>query len=319
VSNASKIEWTDSTWNPVRGCSRVSEGCRFCYAERQAARFSGYGDRFDGYVRDGKWTGKVDLLKSKLTEPLRWRKPRRVFVNSMSDLFHEALPDEAIDRIFAVMARAPQHTFQVLTKRPERMRTYMRGFIDARGCHASRRLGTELWWPLPNVWLGVSCEDQVTADERIPILLDTPAAVRFVSAEPLLAAIDLTRIAVKFSGRCDGDPAHASALFDHAGYTNRLDWAIVGGESGPGARPCDVGWIRSIVAQCKSAGVPCFVKQLGALPMLGRQDVRGWKFGQLDSTNRGYGDDHVALKLRNRKGGDPSEWPKDLRVREFPQ
>ena len=189
------IEWTDCTWNPVRGCSRVSEGCRNCYAERTAARFSGgdIGDdsedrlhgAFEGFAimkSDGPhWTGKVELIESKLEEPLHWKKPRRVFVNSMSDLFHESLPDDAILEVFRVMQDCPQHIFQVLTKRPENMRRFMAEWE-----------GESIWeGPVQNVWLGVSVEDQKTADERIPLLLQTPAAVRFVSYEPALGPVCL--------------------------------------------------------------------------------------------------------------------------------
>src|ERR1035438_8941698 len=243
---STSIEWTDVTWNPTRGCSRVSEGCRNCYAERTAARGlpgmnspttgepfarmrrlpavggrsgcspaprsanSGDGDPQTGTagslsILQPSWTGKVELIEAKLQEPLHWRKPRRVFVNSMSDLFHEALPDEAIDRVFAVMALCPHLTFQVLTKRAERAYAWANAKFGAG--HRGERI-TELmmmWtgfpqgrgfpryveaWPLPNVWLGVSVEDQPTADARIPLLLQTPAALRFVSYEPGLAAVD---------------------------------------------------------------------------------------------------------------------------------
>ena len=216
------IEWTDCTWNPVRGCSRVSEGCRNCYAERTAARFSGgdIGDdsedrlhgAFEGFAimkSDGPhWTGKVELIESKLEEPLHWKKPRRVFVNSMSDLFHEALPDEAIDRVVHVMAWASLHTYQILTKRHERLMEYSQtmaalnpqqraariiGSSFGRPVHMDPQDNGGLEWPLPNVWLGVSVEDQKTADERIPLLLQTPAAIRFVSYEPALGPVDFTR------------------------------------------------------------------------------------------------------------------------------
>lgn len=281
------IEWTQEVWNPVRGCSLVSAGCRSCYAMRQAHRFSGPGLAFEGLTKatpaGPQWTGKLRLVPEVLEAPLHWRKPRRVFVNSMSDLFHEDVPDDFIDRVFAVMACANLHTFQVLTKRPERMRSYVASrnlellllAADegrARGIYAdesrlsffARALRQSVNavhlarpWPLPNVWLGVSCEDQRAADERIPLLLQTPAAVRFLSCEPLLGPIDLRFIR-------DGDePFNA---FRPRGQrepcdTLGIDWVIVGGESGPGARPCDVAWVRSIVAQCKDAGVAAFVKQ----------------------------------------------------------
>lgn len=204
MSDRSKIEWCDATWNPLYGCTRVSEGCRHCYAEGLAARFCKPGQWGEGLTRDGRWTGKVTLAEAKLTQPLRWRKPRRIFVNSLSDLFHPNVPDEWIDRVFAVMALCPQHTFIVLTKRPARMRDYCR---TLGGHHERDRVSLAakeidqtngFWWTiagggahLPNVWLGVSIENQQAADERIPDLLDTPAAVRIVSAEPLLGPVDL--------------------------------------------------------------------------------------------------------------------------------
>jgi len=264
MSDKTGIEWTDATWNPLRGCTRVSEGCRNCYAERVAARFSGPGQPYAGLAertaKGPRWTGKVALIESALDQPLRWRKPRRIFCNSMSDLFHEDAPDEWIDRVFAVMALAPQHQFQVLTKRPERMQAYLSNphvgvnWFNATDCV----LGMPDMWPydglardlgpLPNVWLGTSVEDQPTADARIPHLLATPAAVRFVSAEPLLGPVNVE------SGlpgpRVGGKPC--------------IHWLIVGGESGPGARPMEADWVRSLRDQCAAAGVPFFFKQWGA-------------------------------------------------------
>lgn len=325
----SKIEWTDATWNPARGCSRVSEGCRNCYAERMAARFSepglwghGFAEMRERHERDAivsvpRWTGHVELVESNLGIPLRWRKPRRVFVNSTSDLFHEKLSDEDIDRVFAVMARCPQHTFQVLTKRPERMRRWFAGqhladpplnvhrsttpwapqihagdpccfpaIVTDQPARQSRELTP---WPLPNVWLGTSVEDQASANERIPHLLETPAAVRFVSCEPLLGS-------TSFNLETDvcTIPSHPTGI----------DWVIAGGESGPGARPCHVEWIRSIVKECRDEGVAVFVKQLGAHPKV---TIDGMP---LD----------VPLG-RAAKGGRWEEWPAyldDLKVREFP-
>lgn len=310
MSTNTSIEWTDATWNPVRGCSPVSPGCKRCYAEIMAGRFCGPGKPFEGFVQIGKngnpgphWTGKVELIEKHLHDPLHWREPRRIFVNSMSDLFHEALPDEAIDGVFAVMALCPQHTFQVLTKRPERMRQWFRE--DRSGLIAHRlsnvvcrsepvdRLNMKLYvWPLPNVWLGVSIEDQKTADERIPLLFQTPAAVRFVSYEPALGPVDFHKFLI----------VGPEGGWEHQ-YSRRqmLDWVIVGGESGPGARPFDIAWARSVIAQCKAAGVACFVKQMGAVVN--------------DSTPAGP----LFHRFRNRKGGDWSEWPAYLRVREFPK
>lgn len=306
------IQWTDKTWNPVRGCALVSEGCRSCYAMKVAHRFSGPGKPYEGLTEIGpkgpRWNGKIRLVEKALLEPLRWRKPRRIFVNSMSDLFHEDVPFEFIDRVFAVMALCPQHTFQILTKRAERMLTYWAAdrwnvveqaveiISDRRGDVAGRvireQFETDLdKYPLPNVWLGVSVERQQEADERIPLLLQTSAAVRFISAEPLLGLIGLAR------------------HFPHVhGQRNDRFWVIVGGESGAGARPCDLAWIRSIVQQCATAGVSCFVKQLGAKPV----ETNPALGGLIGRTA------YPLDPLRDRKGGDIDEWAVDLRIREFP-
>jgi len=309
MSVATSIEWTDATWNPVRGCSRVSPGCERCYAERVAARFTD--GAFHGFARMTKggprWTGKVALYPEKLEEPLHWKQPRRVFVNSMSDLFHESLPDEAIDQVFAVMLSAPRHTFQVLTKRPERMRRYMDasyvpgGVLVAGGQRVLDSSEADpQTWPPRNVWLGVSAEDQRRADERIPLLLQTPAAVRFVSYEPALWWVDFSNW---LPGRHRISPREIGPCVDH----HCLDWVIVGGESGPESRPADVAWIRGAVQQCRASGVPVFVKQLGA--KVSHTVAAG--IGQMPVPTR--------LRLQNRKGGNPAEWPEDLRVREFPR
>lgn len=230
MGDKTKIEWTDASWNPVVGCSIVSPGCTNCYAMGQAARIercaagAGQATHYAGLTQPSKagpvWTGKLALAPDHiLTAPLRWKKPRRVFVNSMSDLFHEDVPDEWIDRVFAVMALAPRHTFQVLTKRAKRMRIYLDQRTDNRaeeiGVAMRAIAGTSdepglIELPLPSVWLGVSAEDQKRADERIPDLLATPAAVRFVSAEPLLGPIDLTQL---FHAPID--------------FARGLDWVIV--------------------------------------------------------------------------------------------
>lgn len=273
------IAWTDETWNPLRGCSKVSAGCANCYAEGMAARFSGPGMPFEGLTTKGHWNGTVRLVEEKLTAPLRWKRPRRVFVTSVSDPFHPSVTDEMLDRIFAVMALAQQHTFQLLTKRPERMREYLAHscgrIADAiiklrreRGDHGSVvplphiRPGSA-WWPLPNVWLGVSVEDQAAADERIPHLLATPAAVRFLSCEPLLGPVDIAwavswnrlNIAAGFLPR-----GHFAPGLEHI---RPLDWVIAGGESGPKARPMHPDWARGLRDQCKAAEVPFLFKQNG--------------------------------------------------------
>ena len=281
MSDDSKISWTNATWNPIRGCTRVSEGCRHCYAERVAARFSGPGQPYEGLaVRklrvisdddqrvEARWTGDVRFVAEHLADPLKWRKPRRIFVNSMSDLFHERLTNEQIAAVFGVMAAAPHHTFQVLTKRSARMREWFGWAESSVGCSggvlmrvmnaAAKEMnasgisipkpppshGDPASWPLPNVWLGVSTENQAAADERIPELLATPVAVRWISAEPLLGPIYL-----------GGDDWRGSR------FVPRLNWIVAGCESGHGARPCDVAWLRSLRDQCAAAGVAFFLKQ----------------------------------------------------------
>jgi protein gp37 len=264
MSTTTGIEWTDATWNPVVGCSIVSPGCKNCYAMRMAGRIeamdkaAGHAPHYRGLTRPSKagavWTGAVRLHRPALLAPLSWRKPRRAFVNSMSDLFHEALSDADIDQVFAVMASTPHCVFQILTKRADRMRDY-----TTNGQAAARRISravptTLIKWPLPNVWLGVSAERQVEADARVPDLLATPAARRFVSAEPLLGPIDLRHVAPTDSG-------YINALSSSTGPN--LDWLIVGGESGPGARPMHPQWTRDLRDQCAAARVPFFFKQWG--------------------------------------------------------
>ena len=292
---ASKIEWTDrSDWNPIRGCTRVSRGCGGpgkaggCYAERIAARFSDPGQPFHSFAKrvngEARWTGKVALIEDRLTEPLRWRKPAKIFVCSTADLFHEALPDGAIDQVFAVMALCPQHTFQILTKRPERMAQYFldpgrireqeigRALLSLGRNHGTTDPLAGFYLPLPNVWLGVSVEDQATADARIPVLLRTPAAKRFISAEPLLGPVDLGAIVRKctFDGTIHAD-----------GKTHPIGWVIAGGESGPGARPAHPDWFRALRDQCAAASVPFFFKQWGSwFPTIDRDvDDPDWRWG----------------------------------------
>lgn len=327
------IQWTDKTWNPVRGCSRVSEGCRNCYAERTAARFAGLGpgpdgdyhpkgtEPFHGFVHivngHPAWTRKVELVEKHLTDPLKWRKPAKIFVNSMSDLFHEALSFAQISRVVWVIRVSPWHTYQALTKRAERLKAFAE------------------WWyvqttePLPqNLWVGVSVEDQVTANQRIPLLLQTPAVKRFVSYEPALGPVDFDEFIYPTCETC-GDtagPRDAKECSSHGTILPPLDWIIVGGESGPGARLFDIAWARNAIQQCRAAGVACFVKQLGNHPQeiarpldvtdseAARWQGDGWTriFDQDGEHWRKY------FRLKDGKGGDMSEWPKDLRVREFP-
>ncbi len=281
MGDKSEIEWTDATWNPTRGCSRVSPGCKGCYAERVAMRFSGPGQPYEGLVRmvngTPTWTGEMRLAENMLELPLSWKKGRMIFVDSMSDLFHDGVPFEYVDKVFAMMAMCPQHRFQVLTKRPERMLEYVTS-RNAQRIHEAakhqlsygnpkRRAVND--WPLPNVWLGVSAEDQDTANERIPPLLRTPAAVHFLSAEPLLGGIDLHRIELPREFNITlNTPGYISALTkDHEdryySAPASLDWVIAGGESGPKARPSHPDWFRSLRDQCAGASVPFLFKQWG--------------------------------------------------------
>jgi protein gp37 len=308
----SNIEWTDASWTPIRArnlktgkvgwyCEHATTGCEFCYAEGLNKRL-GTGLPFKPGHRK-----EVELFldEKMLLAPLRWKKPRMIFVCSMTDLFADFVPDEWIDKVFAVMALCPQHTFQVLTKRADRMLKYFVGTERYRDVHPmedrvariaaaggqmmedgdnTRDYLLNIDWPLRNVWLGVSTERQQEADERIPLLLQTPAAIRFISAEPLLGPLDLTRI------RAPADPhapdeewlfdALATGDYYEQRFTNslsevwfdsgdgpyretKLDWVIVGGESGPGSRPMHPGWARSLRDQCRAAGVPFFFKQWG--------------------------------------------------------
>lgn len=244
MSAKSRIEWTEASWNPVTGCTKVSAGCKHCYAQREWPRLAANPKT----VYFGRNFTDVACHPDRLGEPLHWKKPRRIFVNSMSDLFHEAVPEYFILAVFVTMAAARQHTFQVLTKRAHRMHDLLTrwrnaGLVLREGCGVD----------LNNVWLGVSVEDQATADERIPVLLDTPAAVRWISAEPLLEPIS-------FEGLF-ADPANP---IDGTNALERLDWVVTGGESGARARPMHPAWARSLRDQCEVAGVPFLLKQWGA-------------------------------------------------------
>ena len=311
------IEWTDRTWNPTRGCSMAkgseAGGCLNCYAARMASRgLPGLtspttGRPFARILDSGpRWTGEVELIESALILPLKWRKPQRVFVNSMSDLFHENLQFEQIKQVWRVMKDADWHTFQILTKRAGRMAELVPYLVDMFGL-------------LPHVHLGVSVEDKPTADERISLLLRTPAAKRFVSYEPALGPVDWSPLAYA--------PKIDTADNSVTGW-GWLDWIIVGGESGPGARSFNVQWARNTIRQCREAGVACFVKQLGAYPVIPghRQAHYDWGpgIGLTESSSRFTAvEPHREssglwrIHLNDRKGGDMSEWPEDLRVREL--
>ncbi len=319
MADRTGIEWTDATWNPVRGCSRVSAGCQHCYAERVAARFCGPGQPYEGLIHPSTkgWNGKVRLLPEALQIPWRWTRPRRIFVNSMSDLFHPEIPFEFVAAVFWVMSVTTRHTYQVLTKRPERMLEFFK-WLATYGGQEARKHGefmmeasafigrdrfTDLewamgdavytaahtlpeihalgWepatktrggydncgpsWPYENVWLGVSVEDQATADERIPLLLQCPAAVRWISAEPLLGPINFrwTPYAHQSTGESYREYLERVGSVNEYEALRKIDWVVAGGESGEGARPMHPDWARSLRDQCAAAGVPFLFKQWG--------------------------------------------------------
>jgi protein gp37 len=291
MSDNTKIEWTDATWNIITGCSVVSSGCKNCYAMKLAGTRLKHHPSRDGLTIDTKngpvWNGQVRLNPLWLHQPLRWSKPRMIFVCAHGDLFHESVPDDWIDTVFAVMALAKQHVFQVLTKRPERMRKYFEylGYraeqigIDAEYISGLDRhlpdLSQRWTLPLSNVWLGVSVENQEAADKRIPILLDTPAAVRWISAEPLLGKINLSKcgnsnrqVDALTGTETTGNPisSFGKAGFDQIvryGWHKKIDWLVVGGESGDGSRPMHPEWARSLRDQCAATSVPFLFKQWG--------------------------------------------------------
>lgn len=318
---STSIEWADRVWNPLRGCSRISPGCANCYAEVMAGRFAATWGSPEIVRPDGTWSGVVSLVEEKLAEPLSWHGPCRVFVDSQSDLFHQAVPDAWIDRIFAVMALRPHIDFLVLTKRPRRMQEYLshtRGegnvlyrIVKAAQAMAKPERGVlrgefahDMGWPIRNVWLGTSIENQKAADERIPILRRTWAAVRFLSVEPLLEQVDL----------CLTPGAEVSA---REGAARGIHWVIAGHESrGPRpGRPGRVSWVRSIVDQCRDAAVPAFVKQLQVFKC--RQCDTCFEEPQ-DGGHDGCGSDDPSHDVRRALSHEPQEWPEDLRVRECP-
>lgn len=343
MASNSKIEWTESTWNPLVGCTKVSQGCKHCYAMTMAARIANAAQRF---LRDGKvltdvqnaylrvvrwerggmdaadfydkalpqWNNRVELIESVLMAPLRAKNPKVYFVNSMSDLFHEAVSFEFVDKVFAAMALCPQHTSQVLTKRPERAAEY----FAIEDTAARIGLATEEFrgpgycdweWPLPNVWIGTSVEDQKTADERIPHLLQVPAAVRFLSCGPLLGPVDLLDLPASYPEEEGGESLNRPLLRLNAlkgGYwcgpgrfgpeTRSVNWVICGGESGHGARPMHPDWARSLRDQCAAAGVPFFFKQVGE-----------WAWSENN-------DELLTLGSGRLRKGEAEEWPKWTRV-----
>lgn len=320
MADNTKIEWADATLNYVNGCSVTSPGCTNCYAMRLAGTRLKHHPSRAGLTTSTKagpvWTGEVRDNSAALEQALRWKKPRAIFWNAHGDLFHENVPDEWIDRQFAVMALTPQHRHMVLTKRSARMREYLsqhrwhiwsaigRGIDPKRWRNLPPIIGGDCT-PVPNVWLGVSVEDQRRADERIPDLLATPAAVRFISAEPLLGPVDLTMIDVTVAEREQAEPSglihldaltgvHRDAEDSIEGVLDypdpKLDWVIVGGESGPGSRPMHPDWARSLRDQCEAAGVAFHFKQWGEHLLARERHLHGYPPGDfVDHLDVGQG------------------------------
>lgn len=360
MSTQTGIAWTQSTWNPLTGCSRVSSGCAHCYAIKDVWRMSHHPNETIAQANHGlverhanghlDWTGVVRFHPQRLSMPLHWKKPRRIFVNSLSDLCAEGVDPAWFDAMLTVMLLAPQHRFQVLTKRPERLYRHLTDpTLSARvlACAESYRaaiphlcgvgISDPPWMPAPWIWWGVSVEDQATADARIPWLQQTPAAVRFVSYEPALGPVDFAAW-LYLNHRCasrgprpeafrcglwkdHGPRPHSALIPTGAPWLRRpaLDWIICGGESGPEARCTPIAWLRRVVQQCQAAGVACFVKQLGRRPFwdgyghIGADHLHTQP-GMLDGV-----DGYVLDCYRDREGRNPEEWPEDLRVQEWPE
>ena len=310
MGTSTKIEWTDATWSPVVGCLHVSPACDNCYAERMARRqveMGNYDPKVMSHESEGHWSGQVQLFPDRLTDPLGWRKPRRIFVVSMGDLFHDGVMLGDIYKVLAVATLAPRHAFQILTKRPERMARTLRTISDnpgkwlsdaaaeiggdEAGCFVANYInggskpkerpdnnpgdGTVRRWPLPNVWLGVTAEDQERFDERWPILAQCSAAVRFISYEPALGPLDMhmgnnlgdNDSAVGWSPCGNGGTWHEHPLGDTCNRAPAPDWVIAGGETGPGARPAQAEWFRWLREQAHAAGARFFYKGAGTATM----------------------------------------------------
>lgn len=305
MADGTKIEWADATWNPITGCSVVSPGCTNCYAMKLAGTRMKHHWSRAGLTDDTKggpvWNGNVWFNEKWLDQPLHWKKPRRIFVCAHGDLFHENVPDEWIDRVFAVMFVAWRHTFILLTKRSDRQRAYLsdptkheRWAEVIRKEFRGTSTPTAGWFENygKRIWLGVSVEDQTRADERIPDLLDTPAAVRWISAEPLLGEVNFDR---RVFDECSG------------GWLHHLDWIVAGGESGPNARPMHPDWARSIRDQCAAAGVAYFHKQNGEFASVSEVEGPGRHFTFPDgATVRRVGKKAAGALL---DGKEHREWP----------
>lgn len=256
---STKIEWTEETWNPVVGCNKTSTGCKNCYAEVMAKRLVGMGqEKYFPVVGPHGWTGRTNFAESELEKPLQWKKPRTIFVSSMGDLFHESVPDQWLYRVFQVMEEANHHTFLLLTKRPYMAKSFF-----------MRHVNNDNLKLVQHIWLGATAENQEQADKRIPILLSTPAAKRFVSIEPMLSSVDIRN--------------YLPVIVGHGQYHHEngdINWVICGSESGNGRRECDEDWVRSLRDQCQEAEVPFFLKQLhrnGKKVAMPELDSKEWR------------------------------------------
>ncbi|CAD5984049.1 DUF5131 family protein [Planktothrix agardhii] len=285
-----QISWTDETINPIVGCSRVagSPGCQNCYAASatKTARLQ----QFPQYQKVSKWNGTVEFVEKQLEKPYKWKKPKKIFICSMADIFHENVPFNWVEEIFYMIENCPQHTFQILTKRPERMIEFFDWYIARNSDHS-----VELQWTMPdNIWLGVSCENQAMADKRIPLLMQIPAKVRFLSCEPLLEPINLSKfLPIEWSEIAEDWIESWPGIGSYS--TDYPNWIIVGLESGSNARRCDLQAVHSIINQCQTAKVKVFCKQLGTV----------WA-------------KESGTYKQDRKGASPELWDKSFNVQEFP-
>lgn len=285
MSSKSKIEWTQTSWNPLVGCTKVSEGCRNCYAIRFSHRMSTTVPSYFGITKkiNGKpeWSDKIRVDRNKLRWPLTWKRARMIFVNSMSDMFHERVDDLDIAEIFAIMATESRHTFQILTKRPQRMAKLLTDETFKKSVTTylhnwGYSLKLDNVWPLRNVWVGASVENEKSAIERVPYLLMTPAAIRWISAEPLLGRITKCSLGIKLRG---------------------IQWIVAGGETGPNARPAYPDWFRALRDLCVSSGVPFFFKQWGEWGTV--ENLKVYKNSQLAIVDPATGDFFLRNKTYN--------------------
>lgn len=258
MSDNTKIEWATTTWNPVTGCSQISEGCKNCYAKRMANRLRGR----HGYPEDDPF--KVTFHPDRLNQPLKWKKPRKIFVSSMGDLFHEDVWVDWIDSIIGIINQCKQHTFMALTKRPENIEEKLLAYYH----NDKRRLFSSSFAIPPNLWLGVTAENQKRADERIPILLQIPARVRFISIEPMLERVSFrwSMYAHQATGETYREYLERNGSYNQYEALRQINWVICGPETGPGKRPFNVAWARDLRGQCRNAGVPFFMKGADKMP-----------------------------------------------------